>query len=56
MEEEDLVHGGWVLVVVEGGDEDGKGVDMVYTDAELVLQHPRPLITHVQQNLLPPLQ
>lgn len=38
---------------MESGDKDGKGMDMVNTDTELILQHPSPLITHAHQSLLP---
>lgn len=48
-----LVDGGGVLVVVEGGDEDGEGVDMVDANSELVLQHPSSLVTHADQHLRP---
>jgi hypothetical protein len=48
----DLVERGRALLVVEGGDEDGEGVDVVDGDGELVLQHARALLAHADEPLL----
>lgn len=37
---------------VEGGDEDGEGMDVVDADGELVLEHPGPILAHAHQPLL----
>ena len=47
-----LVDGGGELLVVECGDENGERVDVVDGDAELLLQHPGPLLAHVDEPLL----
>jgi hypothetical protein len=48
----DLVERGRVLLVVEGDDEDGEGVDMVDGDSELVLQQARALLAQADEPLL----
>jgi hypothetical protein len=47
-----LVDGGWLLLVVECGDEYGERVDVVDGDPELLLQHPGALPTHANEALL----
>lgn len=47
-----LVDGWRGLLEVEGGDENGDGVDVVDGDAELLLQHPGPLLAHADEALL----
>jgi len=39
---------------MKSGDKNGKGMNMVDTNIELILQHSSPLITHATQHLLPP--
>lgn len=48
-----LINCRWAFVIMEGGNEDGKGVHMINANAELILQHPGPLITHATQYFLP---
>ena len=50
-----MVNGRWVFVIMKGGDENGEGVNMVNTNAELILQHSRSLITHADKHFLPSL-
>lgn len=39
---------------MEGGHKNGKGMNMINTDTELILQHSGPLIAHAYQDFLPP--
>jgi hypothetical protein len=47
-----LVHGGWALGMVKGGNEDSEGIQMAYADVKLVLQQAGTLVTHADQQFL----
>lgn len=40
--------------MMERGHQDSQRADVAHTDVELILQHPRPLVTHISKRLLPP--
>lgn len=49
-----LVYCRWALEIMESGNKNCKGVDMVDTHIELILQHPCPLIAATYNKFLPP--